>query len=453
MKSSGSMIGGSLNSGDYQVFADYLTKFVQAYDAAGVPISLITAQNEPEYSPSNYPGSTFTAAQEASFIGSNLGPDLQKAGLSTKIIAYDHNWNDTSFPETVLGDSTAGPYTAGVAWHCYAGDPSAQTTVHNAFPNKDTYFTECSGTQSSNPANTFADSLDWQTENLIIGATRNWAKTVATWNMALNPSGGPSMNCTTCTGVVTVDNSADTATYNAEYYVLGQASKFVKPGAVRIDSNTFGSGNVEDVAFRNPDGSNALIALNADTSNAHTFNVDENGQYFTYTLPARAVATFTWTPGSTTTGGISSSTWYEVVNTNSGDCVDDTNGSTANGTAVQQWACSAGSTNQEWQFQPTSGGYYQVVTRNGPSEAWDVTGGPSATGNGTPIQLWSATGGTNQQWLPTLQSDGSYTFTARNSGNECLDVTNRSTANGTQLQQWACTAGDTAQTFRLVPES
>jgi glucosylceramidase len=547
MKSSGSMIGGSLNSADYQVFADYLTKFVQAYDAAGVQISLITAQNEPEYSPSNYPGSTFTAAQEASFIGSNLGPDLQKAGLSTKIIAYDHNWNDTSFPETVLGNSTAGPDTAGVAWHCYAGDPSAQTTVHNAYPGKDTYFTECSGTQSSNPANTFADSLDWQTENLIIGATRNWAKTVATWNMALNPSGGPSMNCTTCTGVVTVDNSADTATYNAEYYVLGQASKFVKPGAVRIDSNTFGSGNLEDVAFKNPDGSNALIALNADTSNAHTFNVDENGQYFSYTLPAKAVATFTWTPGSTSTGGslsapsnlaasnttssattltwgastggsgtvtyaidrngaqiatttgtsytstglspsttytytvaasdtagdtsaasstatvttlassggtgISSSTWYEVQNSNSGDCVDDTGGSTANGTAVQQWACYSGSANQEWQFQPTSGGYYQVVTRNAPTEAWDVTGGPSATGNGTPIQLWSAAGGTNQQWLPTLQSDGSYTFTARNSGNECLDVTNRSTANGTQLQQWACTAGDTAQTFRLVPES
>jgi glucosylceramidase len=452
MKSSGSMIGGSLNSGDYQVLADYLTKFVQAYDAAGVPISLITAQNEPEYSPSNYPGSTFTASQEASFIGNNLGPDLQKAGLNTKIIAYDHNWNDTTFPETVLGNSTAGPYTAGVAWHCYAGDPSAQTTVHNAYPNMDTYFTECSGTQSANPADTFADSLDWQTENLIIGATRNWAKTVATWNMALNPSGGPSMNCTNCTGVVTVDNSADTATYNAEYYVLGQASKFVKPGAVRIDSNTFGAGNLEDVAFRNPDGSNALIVLNADTANAHTFNVDENGQYFTYTLPARAVATFTWPPESAGSG-ISSSTWYEVVNTNSGDCVDDTNGSISNGAAVQQWACSAGSTNQEWQFQPTSGGYYQVVTRNAPSEAWDVTGGPSATGNGTLIQLWSATSGTNQQWLPTLQSDGSYTFTARNSGNECLDVTNRSTTNGTQLQQWACTAGDTAQTFRLVSES
>ena len=453
MKSSGSMIGGSLNSGDYQVFADYLTKFIQAYQAAGVPISLITPQNEPEYSPSNYPGSTLSASQEASFIGSNLGPDLQKAGLSTKIIAYDHNWNDTTFPETVLGDPSAGPYTAGVAWHCYAGDPSAQTTVHNAYPAKDTYFTECSGSQSSNPANTFSDSLDWQTENLIIGATRNWAKTVTTWNMALDPSGGPSMNCTTCTAAVTVDNSAGTATYNAEYYVLGQASKFVKPGAVRIDSNTFGSGNLEDVAFRNPDGSNALIVLNADTSNAHTFNVDENGQYFSYTLPAKAVATFTWNPGSGGGGGISSSTWYQVVNVNSGKCADATNGGTSNGTAVQQWTCAAGNTNQEWQFQPTDSGYYKVVTRNAPPLGWDVTGGPGATGNGVPIQLWTYGGGTNQQWLPALQSDGSYTFTARNSGTECLDVTNRSTANGTQLQQWTCTSGDTAQKFRLTPVS
>jgi glucosylceramidase len=227
---------------------------------------------------------------------------------------------------------------------------------------------------------------------------------------------------------------------------------------VRIDSSTFGPGNVEDVAFQNPDGSDALVVLNSNTSSANTFGVDESGQYFDYTLPAGAVATFTWTPGSTGTGGggtggISSSNWYQVINTNSGDCVDDANGSTANGTAVQQWSCGSGNTNQEWQFQPTSDGYDQVVTRNAPGVAWDVTGGPSATGNGTPIQLWSATAGTNQQWLPTRQSDGSYTFTARNSGNECLDVTNRSTANGTQLQQWACTAGDPAQTFQLVPES
>jgi glucosylceramidase len=457
MKTSGSMIGGTLNSADYQVFANYLVKFLQAYQAAGVPVSLITPQNEPEYSPSNYPGSTFTAAQESSFIANNLGPAIAASGLSTKILGYDHNWNDTTFPETILGTAASAQYTAGTAWHCYAGDPSAQTTVHDAYPDKDTYFTECSGTQASNPADTFADSLDWQTENLIIGATRNWAKSVVTWNMALDPSGGPSMNCTDCTGVVTVDNTNDTATYNAEYYVLGQASKFVKPGAVRIDSNTFGSGGVEDVAFQNTDGSSALIVLNSDTSAAQTFNVSENGQAFTYTLPAGAVATFTWPsqPGGGTTtgsGGINPSTWYEIVNTNSGKCLDDTNGSTANGAALQQWSCT-GSTNQQWQLQPTDSGYYKAVSANSSTQVWDVTGGAGATSDGTPIQLWAYGGGTNQQWLPTELSDGDYTFTARNSGSECLDVTNRSTSNGTQLQQWTCTSGDTAQSFQLIPQS
>ena len=134
MKTSGSMIGGTLNSADYQVFANYLVKFIQAYDAAGVPISLISPQNEPEYSPSNYPGSTFTSTQEADFIADNLGPAIRAAGLNTGILDYDHNWNDPSFPETVLGDSSAAQYVTGTAWHCYAGDPSAQSTVEAAVP-------------------------------------------------------------------------------------------------------------------------------------------------------------------------------------------------------------------------------------------------------------------------------------------------------------------------------
>jgi glucosylceramidase len=460
MKTSGSMIGGTLNTADYQAFANYLVKFIQAYDAAGVPVWLITPQNEPEYSPSNYPGSTFTSTQEANFIANNLGPAIQAAGLKTGILDYDHNWDDPSFPETVLS-SAAAKYVAGTAWHCYAGDPSAQTTVEQAYPNDPQYFTECSGTQSSPVSDTFADSLDWQTENLIIDATRNYAKSVVTWNMALNPSGGPSMNCTTCTAVVTVNNSADTATYNAEYYVLGQASKFVKPGAVRISSNTYGSGSLEDVAFQNPDGSTALIALNSDTSNSHTFSVTENGQNFSYTLPAGAVATFTWpalgssptgsaTPSSTSTGSspINTSTWYEVKNTNSNLCLEPAAGGTANGTALEQEPCT-GAANQLWQFQ-TSGSGYEVANKNAPTEVWDVTGGTGATANGTAIQIWAGGGATNQQWKPTLLSDGDYEFAAQNSAAECLDVTNTSTTAGAALQQWACSATDPAQSFALI---
>jgi len=553
MKNSGNMIGGSLNASNYQLYANYLVKFLQAYRDAGVPVSLLTPQNEPEYSPSSYPGSTMSSGDEANFIGNNLGPAIRNAGLNTQIIAYDHNWDDPGYPSAVLANSNAAQYTAGVAWHCYGGNVGAQTTVHNQFPNKDTYFTECSGIQSGNRANTFSDTLDFQVENLIIGATRNWAKSVVTWNMALDPNGGPSMGCSTCTAPVTVDNSNGSATYNAEYYVLGQASKFVKPGAVRIDSNTFGGGNLEDVAFRNPDGSNALIVLNADSSNARTFNVNENGQYFTYTVPAKAVATFTWMPGTnggggssdttapsspsglaasgtttnstnlnwnastdnvgvtgyqifrngsqvgttastnytdsglsgatgygytvkatdaagnvsaasntaniTTTGSggggggggggpIDSSKWYQVVNSNSHKCVDAAGGGTSNGTAVQQWSCASGNSNQQWQFQPTDSGFYKVVTRNAPALGWDVAGGPGATGNGAQIQLWTNGGGTNQQWKAVAHADGSYSFTPRNNTNECFDVTNLSTSDGARLQQWACNGG-AAQSFTI----
>jgi glucosylceramidase len=277
---------------------------------------------------------------------------------------------------------------------------------------------------------------------------------VLTWNMALDQNGGPSMNCTSCTGVVTVNGS--NVTYNAEYYVLGQASKFIKPGAVRLDSNSFGAGGLEDVAFKNPDGSHALLVQNAGGGST-TFNVSENGQSFTYTLPARSVATFTWTPGTSTGGGggstgIDSTKWYSVANANSGKCLDATGGSTANGTALQQWTCTAGNTNQQWQFQPTDSGFYKVVARNATTQAWNVIGGPGATGNGVKVQLWAYGGGTNEQWQAVARSDGSYSFSPRNNTGNCLDVTDVSTADGALLQQWACSGGS-AQGFRLTAQS
>jgi glucosylceramidase len=293
MKTSGSMIGGTLAPADYPVYARYLVRYLQAYRAAGVPVALLSPQNEPGFSPANYPGSTLTAAQEAALIARDLGPDIAAAGLPTKILAYDHNWDDPAYPEQILADPAAARYVAGVAWHCYAGEPSAQAAVHAAHPAVATYLTECTGTQSADPAATFGDTLDWQTANLIIGATRDWASSVTTWNLALDPSGGPSMNCTTCTALVTVDNAAGTARYNAEYYVLGQASKFVRPGAVRIASGTFGPGRIQDVAFRNRDGSTALIVLNS-APGPQAFGVSQQGSSFTYSLPSGAVATFTW---------------------------------------------------------------------------------------------------------------------------------------------------------------
>ena len=337
MKTSGSLIGGRLIDDPrvYRSYALYLMKFVEAYQANGVTVDTITVQNEPQNrSPSGYPGTDMPSWQEEKVI-EDLGPMLRAAGLHTQILAYDHNWaehpNDiastppdetadiNAYPQNVL-NSPAARWISGVAYHCYSGDPSAMTTLHNQFPDKAIYFTECSGSQSADPANTFSDTLKWHARNLIIGAPRNWAETVINWNLALDPSGGPHVGgCGTCTGIVTV-GPGDHVTDNAEYYTLGHLARFVQPGAVRIASTSFGTtgwnGQIMDVAFRNPDGSTVLVAHN-ENDNPLTFAVREGDQAFTYTLPGGALATFTWRgriPGTDALRQVAPAGWTATAN-------------------------------------------------------------------------------------------------------------------------------------------
>jgi len=292
MKTTGTMNGGNMNTAYFPSLAQYFVDFVQAYQQQGIPIYALSVQNEPLYSTTGYPSEYLAATDESNFIATNLAPALSTAGLgSVNIFGYEHNWDNTTYPETVLGGS-AGQYVAGTSFHCYAGDPSAQSTVETAFPAKNIWFTECSGITSS----TFSGDLVWNAENLLIGATRNWARSVSLWNLALDQNSGPiNGTCTNCRGVVTIDDSVSpsTITFNVEYYILGHLGKFVVPGAHRINSNTFGAGSIEDVAFQNPDGSIVLLVLNS-ASNSGTFTVSFNGQSFNYTLPAGAVATFAW---------------------------------------------------------------------------------------------------------------------------------------------------------------
>jgi glucosylceramidase len=314
MKTGDSLIGGRLIDDPkiYFSYALYLLKFVEAYRAQGVPVSAMTVQNEPQNrTPGTYPGTDLPAIQEEKVIA-DLGPMLRAAGLRTKILAYDHNWaehpndiastppdetSDTNdYAQEVLS-SPAGRWVSGVSYHCYFGDPSAMTALHQQFPDQGIYETECSGSQSSDPANTFSDTLKWHARNLEIGSTRNWSQTVVNWNVALDPSGGPHVGgCGTCTGILTV-GPGDTVTPDAEYYALGHLSRFVQPGAVRIASTSFGTtgwnGQIMDVAFVNPDGSTALVAHN-ENDNPQSFSVSENGQSFDYTLPGDSLATFVW---------------------------------------------------------------------------------------------------------------------------------------------------------------
>jgi len=286
--------GGSLSPMAYAPLANYFVRFIQAYQEQGVPIDALTVQNEPDNTARDYPGMRFNSAQERHLLVDYLAPALQAAGLRPKLLIYDDRWGldrrTDHYPWRILGDRQANPLIAGTAYHCYYGSPDVMTELHLAYPRKDIYETECSGGQ-------IAPGL---VAELAINALRNWSRSVVLWNVAMDTTHGPRQGsgCTNCLGLVTVNQASGAVSYTDNYYQLGQVSRFVHPGAYRIDSNTFGAGSygagtLEDVAFKNPDGSKALVAYNGARA-SRTFWVQWGGQGFSYTLSGGAMATFVW---------------------------------------------------------------------------------------------------------------------------------------------------------------
>lgn len=291
MKTTDSLIKGELRPDRYDAFARYLVRYVDAFGAEGVPIFALTIQNEPNFEPGDYPGMRVTPAQRAEFVGKHLGPLLEQRGLKTQIIDWDHNWVAPENPLAMLADPQARRYVSGVGWHCYEGFVSAQGPVHDAYPDKDAWFTECSGGQWKPD---WAESLPWITKNIVIGSTRGWARGALMWNLALDENFGPHLGgCTDCRGVVTINATTGAVTRNLEYYALAHASKFVRQGAQRIAS-TGASGGLDHVAFRNADdGSIALLVCNS-AAYEQRFSVRYNGQVLQYSLPANSIATLVW---------------------------------------------------------------------------------------------------------------------------------------------------------------
>lgn len=292
MKTSGSMVGGKLKPECYPVYADYFVRYIQAMAAEGITITAITPQNEPLYSTASYPCMDMPAVDQLEFIKSHLGPKFVQAGITAKIIIYDHNWDVPGYPITILNDPDARQYIAGSAFHAYGGDVSAMSTVHNAHPDKDLYFTEISG---GGWATDFSDNLMWATRNIFIGTAMNWSRSALMWNLVLDQFDGPQNNgCGNCRGVVTLNTASGQIIYNEEYYTIGHFSKFVRPGAMRIGMNIpYTLTSFEAIAFLNPDGSKVLVACNF-SEEVRIFTVEQDIKHFSYTLPSKSVVTITW---------------------------------------------------------------------------------------------------------------------------------------------------------------
>ncbi|MFL6142201.1 MAG: RICIN domain-containing protein [Labedaea sp.] len=422
MKDNNSLDQGFLQSQYYGAYGQYFAKYVQAYQANGVPIDYVSAQNEPTCCP-GYPSMRWNTSGLVFFTKNALWPAFRSAGITnTKTLVMDWNWDlygTWARPQLQDPQILNDPLFGGIAWHGYGGDVSAQTMAHDEFPNVKSYDTEHSG-------GTWITNQQLEDMSNIIDYTRNWGRSMVKWSLAVDQNMGPhNGGCGTCTGLITVhngDSRSGQVDFTVEYYSTGQLTKFVKPGATRIDSTD--NGSVRNVAWRNPDGTKALIAYNTTGSTQNT-RVNWGDSSFSYALPARTAATFTWsgTPGGGGGGGGGGGATGQVTGL-AGKCADVSGASSTNGTAVQLWDCN-GTGAQQWTVG-TDG------TIRALGKCLDVTSG--STADGAKIQLWDCNASGAQRWTVTGGHD-----IVNPQANKCLDATGNTSANGTRLQIWTCT--------------
>ncbi|MBL7873885.1 MAG: glucosylceramidase [Cyclobacteriaceae bacterium] len=286
MKTNQNAKGGSLKPEFYNAYARYFVKYIQAMAKEGIALDAITLQNEPE-NPNNTPSLLMTAEEQALFVKKNLGPAFMEANLSTKIIVFDHNCDHPEYPIAVLNDAEANPFIDGSAFHLYLGEIEALSQVHDADPTKNIYFTE----QWTSGKGDFGGDLQWHTKNLIIGAARNWSRTVLEWNLAADQNFNPHTEnggCDICQGALTI---GDTITRNVSYYIIAHASKFVPSGSTRIESSVVQS--LPNVAFITPQGKKALIVMN-ESDTVKPLVVQHHNNKTNHSLPALSVSTIVW---------------------------------------------------------------------------------------------------------------------------------------------------------------
>jgi glucosylceramidase len=283
MKDNGKSMGGKLLSEYHRTYAKYLVKYIRAMKAEGIVIDAMTPQNEPLHGGNN-PSMVMLAEEQAQFIRDHLGPVSRAEGITTKIIAYDHNCNKPEYPLTVLNDEGARPFVDGSAFHLYEGDISALSVVKKVYPEKNLYFTE----QWTGAKGEFDGDLHWHMKNVVIGSMRNWSRVALEWNLANDLAYGPHTpgGCTECKGALTI--SADQWHRNVAYYIIAHASKWVLPGSVRIASES--NNLINQVAFIRPDGKTVLIMQNEQSRNLNT-EIRAKGKPFYISLLPRSVVT------------------------------------------------------------------------------------------------------------------------------------------------------------------
>ena len=279
----------------YSSFANYFVRFIQEYAREGIPVYGISMQNEPLAETQPWQACGIPAVTQKELIKNHFIPAFRENNISAKLYVFDHNWdNGWEFIWTLYHDTAVYNFVAGSMWHHYGGLPSMMTLIHNAYPDKEIWFTEAASTTTWEPVifetfDTYKGSFQNCAYNLI-NIPRNWSQTIMYYQIAMDPDHGPAVFAPpTNYGMVTIDPKKHSLEYRPEYYVLGHISKFVVPGAVRIESNQY-DGEMESVAFKNPDGSIVLVVANRISEK--DVRISLKGESFVYKLPAQSLVSF-----------------------------------------------------------------------------------------------------------------------------------------------------------------
>jgi glucosylceramidase len=293
MKPDKTMLGGAMRKTSFAPYALYFRKFLEGYKAEGVLIDAVTIQNETDAEQQgNMPACLWAQEQEMEFAAKFLSPELRKAGFATKIWVIDHNYSLWGRALDELSDPEVYEAVDGIAWHGYVGDPSAMTRVHDAFPDKNAYWTE-GGPDISQP--------DYQTDytkwaDTFNGILNNWARSITAWNVVLDEKGKPNVGPFSCGGTVTVENGTHKITRSGQYHAFAHYTRHVKRGAKVLSTGVPGKSDnargISHVAFRNPDGGVVLVVANP--GGERTIQVEVSGKSLEFKAPADSVHTLEW---------------------------------------------------------------------------------------------------------------------------------------------------------------
>lgn len=301
-----SWTSGQLNPKYYQDYAAYFVKWVQEMEFEGFPIESVTVQNEP-LNRGNSASLYMTWQEQRDFIRDALGPAFRRAGLDTKIICFDHNYNyDINKPENadqwgyplkIYEDPEAAQYVDGAAYHAYGGEVSEMGRVHGERPDKNLYFTEMSIGEWGRGYD-FGRDLMWNMREVCLGTINRFCKAVIMWNYMLDYNHAPYRpgGCGMCLGAIDIDPQDYVGMRrNSHYYTMAHLSKVIDPGAFRIGSSGETPEGIHYSAFVNPDGSRSVVLLN-DGDAERRIGVRDDRRSFVSVLPPRSVTSCRWNP-------------------------------------------------------------------------------------------------------------------------------------------------------------